>query len=39
MQAAFQQAHTVYAEPPTMFARNVSENDTLPTLVRVVAYR
>ncbi|XP_075974867.1 excitatory amino acid transporter 2 isoform X2 [Anticarsia gemmatalis] len=39
VQAAFQQAHTVYAEPPTMFARNVSENDTMPTLVRVVAYR
>ncbi|XP_059055576.1 excitatory amino acid transporter isoform X2 [Achroia grisella] len=39
VQAAFQQAHTVYTEPPTMFARNFTENDTLPNLVRVVSYR
>ncbi|CAB3220789.1 unnamed protein product [Arctia plantaginis] len=39
VQAAFQQAHTVYTEQMPMFAKNASENDTLPTLVRVVAYR
>ncbi|CAG9785811.1 unnamed protein product [Diatraea saccharalis] len=39
VQAAFQQAHTVYAKPPTIFAENASESDTLPALVRVVSYR
>ncbi|XP_037975146.2 excitatory amino acid transporter isoform X2 [Plutella xylostella] len=37
VQAAFQQAHTVYVEPP-MFARNASDNETV-ALVRVVSYR
>lgn len=39
VQAAFQQAHTVYAQPTNMFAKNATENDTLPALVRVVSYR
>ncbi|XP_060803926.1 excitatory amino acid transporter [Amyelois transitella] len=39
VQAAFQQAHTVYTEPPTLFARNFTDNDSLPHLVRVVSYR
>lgn len=39
VQAAFQQAHTIYTESTNLFARNTTENDTIPTLVRVVAYR
>ncbi|XP_061729718.1 excitatory amino acid transporter isoform X1 [Cydia pomonella] len=39
VQAAFQQAHTVYAEQPSLFARNLTDNDTAPALVRVVSYR
>ncbi|XP_072938921.1 excitatory amino acid transporter isoform X2 [Epargyreus clarus] len=39
VQAAFQQAHTVYAEAPSMFLKNATENDTVPTLVRVISYR
>ncbi|XP_026732951.1 excitatory amino acid transporter isoform X1 [Trichoplusia ni] len=39
VQAAFQQAHTVYTEAPAVFGRNVTDNDTVPALVRVVAYR
>lgn len=38
MQAAFQQAHTVYAEPASVFGKNISENGTV-ALVRVVSYR
>ncbi|CAH2991055.1 unnamed protein product [Chilo suppressalis] len=39
VQAAFQQAHTVYAESPALFGKNASENDTVPALVRVISYR
>ncbi|XP_038215022.1 excitatory amino acid transporter isoform X1 [Zerene cesonia] len=39
VQAAFQQAHTVYVEPQSFFANNATENDTERVLVRVVQYR
>ncbi|XP_061380449.1 excitatory amino acid transporter isoform X3 [Danaus plexippus] len=39
VQAAFQQAHTVYAEPKTLFAKNATENGTEPVLVRDISYR
>lgn len=39
VQAAFQQAHTVYVEETTSLAKNSTENGTVPTLVRVVSYR
>ncbi|KAI8422792.1 hypothetical protein MSG28_006537 [Choristoneura fumiferana] len=38
VQAAFQQAHTVYTKQPALFARNLTKNGTVP-LVRVVSYR
>ncbi|KAL0831594.1 hypothetical protein ABMA28_002377 [Loxostege sticticalis] len=39
VQATFQQAHTVYVQPATLFARKATDNDTLPAMVRVVSYR
>ncbi|XP_030028877.1 excitatory amino acid transporter isoform X2 [Manduca sexta] len=39
VQAAFQQAHTVYVEKSNIFAKNATDNDTVPDLVRVVSYR
>lgn len=40
VQAAFQQAHTVYTQPQSFFAKNITENDTSPEeLVRVISYR
>ncbi|XP_041987140.1 excitatory amino acid transporter isoform X2 [Aricia agestis] len=37
VQAAFQQAHTVYSEPKGLFAKNATENNTV--LVREISYR
>ncbi|KAL4710636.1 hypothetical protein ACJJTC_003272 [Scirpophaga incertulas] len=39
VQAAFQQAHTIYVEPSNVFGGNSTDNGTLPKLVRVVSYR
>ncbi|CAH3873257.1 unnamed protein product [Pieris brassicae] len=39
VQAAFQQAHTVYVQSSTMVSSNGTQNGTQPALVRVVQYR
>ncbi|CAH0714681.1 unnamed protein product, partial [Brenthis ino] len=38
VQAAFQQAHTVYIEQKTLFAKNATDS-TMPVLVREIRYR